>query len=32
MEELADNLPGDLRALTDGVRAAVAAVSLTIRR
>lgn len=32
MARLEENLPVDLRALTDGVRAAVAAVSLTIRR
>jgi Golgi phosphoprotein 3 (GPP34) len=32
MTRLEDNLPADLRALIEGVRSAVAAVSLTIRR
>ena len=32
MARLEENLPVDLRALVEGVRAAVAAVSLTIRR
>ena len=32
MARLEENLPADLRSLVDGVRAAVAAVSLTVRR